>query len=213
MLKDTIYAPVAKGNPRILRADTGEVIWQGENIIVNTVKSLFARMMANNLPGAPLTNGANPLSVDCLYAIWGLALGTGDPTWAPDNQPTETPGQTALIAQVLRKRLSAANYVTTTDSINFSPVSFFTNLVDFQTLINATSDNIPGVGIRELGLIGGGSVTSATNMLTAPYWNPADTSHGGGPDPNSVTLINYKTLPPLILPPGVDLIFSWILSF
>ncbi len=208
---------VIKGFPRILREDTGEVLWQGENVIVNTVKSLFARLMANNFPNTPLVSGANLLSADCLYAVWGLALGTGDPTWSPDTQPDPTPGQTALISQVLRKQLSAVNYVTTSDSINFTPVSKFTNLVDFQTLVNATLDNLNGIGIREMGLIGGGtksvSAGGPTQMLTAPYFNPADISFGGGPTPNSVVLINYKTLPPLILPPGVDLIFSWILSF
>jgi hypothetical protein len=204
---------VVKGLPRIIRQDTGEILWQSPNVIVNTVKSLFARLMANNLPNTALISGPNVLSSDCLYAVWGLALGTGDPTWSPDTQPTETPGQTALIAQVLRKQLSTVNFVTTTDNINFTPVTKFTNLVDFQTLVNATTDNITGVGIREMGLIGGGSKQTPTNMLTAPYWNPADISYGGGPSPNSVTLINYKTLPPLLLPPGVNLIFSWILSF
>jgi hypothetical protein len=208
-----------KGTPRIIRQDTGEILWQGENVIVNTVKSLFARLFANNLPNTPLTAGANLLSDDCLYAVWGLALGTGDPTWSPDTQPVETPSQTALISQVLRKQLSAANYVITPDQVNFTPVPYFTNLVDFQTLVNSTTDNIPGVGIREMGLIGGGTKNTAvpgvvpTLMLTAPFWNPADVSFNGGPTPNSVTLINYKTLPPLILPPNVTLIFSWILSF
>jgi hypothetical protein len=203
-----------KGFPRIIRQDTGEILYRGENIIVNTVKSLFARLMANNLPNTPLTSGANLLSDDCLYSVWGLALGTGDPTWSPDTQPVETPTQTALISQVLRKQLSAVNYVVTSDNINFTPVSKFTNLVDFQTLVNSTTDNIPGIGIREMGLIGGGSKSVPTNMLTAPFWNPADVSGpGGGPSANSVTLVNYKTTPPLILPNSVTLIFSWILSF
>jgi len=203
-----------KGHIRILNADTREVLYSEHNIIVNTVKSLFARLMANNLPNTPLTSGPNLLTDDCLYSVWGLALGTGDPTWSPDTQPVETPSQTALITQVLRKQLSAANYVTTTDNINFTPVSMFTNMVDFQTLVNSTTDNIPGVGIREMGLIGGGSKQVPTNMLTAPFWDPNNTSGpGGGPNPDSVVLINYKTLPPLILPPNVTLIFSWILSF
>jgi hypothetical protein len=203
-----------KGFPRVIRQDNGEVIYRGENVIVNTVKSLFARLFANNLPNTSLISGPNLLTVDCLYSVWGLALGTGDPTWSPDTQPVETPGQTALISQVLRKPLSAANYVITSDNVNFTPVSYFTNLVDFQTLVNSTTDNILGVGIREMGLIGGGSKGAATPMLTAPYWNPADTSGpGGGPNPNSVTLINYETTPPLILPPGKSLIFSWIIQF
>jgi hypothetical protein len=203
-----------KGLPRIIQQDTGEVLYRGENVIVNTTRSLFARLMANNLPNTPLTSGANQLTVDCLYSVWGLALGTGDPTWSPDTQPVETPTQTALISQILRKQLSAANYVTTTDMINFTPVPYFTDLVDFQTLVNSTTDNIPGIGIREMGLIGGGSEQVSTPMTTAPFWNPADTSGpGGGPNPNSVTLINYKTTPPLILPTSITLIFSWILAF
>jgi hypothetical protein len=30
---------------------------------------------------------------------------------------------------------------------------------------------------------------------------------------DTVVLINYKTLPPLPLPPGINLIFSWVLTF
>ena len=37
----------AKINIRVLRADTGEVLYTGHNIIVNVVKWLFARLMAN----------------------------------------------------------------------------------------------------------------------------------------------------------------------
>jgi hypothetical protein len=79
--------------------------------------------------------------------------------------------------------------------------------VDFQTVLNATLDNI-NVPIREMGLIGGGTHgTANTNMLQAPYWDPATR------DANSVTLINYKTMPPLALPPGINFIVSWVLKF
>lgn len=194
-------------------------IFEEKNIIVNVVKFLFARLMANTIPGAGSVNaGPVPLGQssvtpfgDPLYGIWGLALGSGDPSWSPDTQPVETAVQTALITQVLRKQLSTVNYVDT----NLNPISQYTSMVDFQTTVNATTDNLNQVGVRELGLIGGGTLGSAppatvTNMLTAPYWNPSLVPPGPA---NSVVLINYKTLPPLILPPEVNMIFSWVLTF
>lgn len=212
VLTEQMADQIQSGRFQIRREDTGEVLYQDDNVITNTVKWLFAFLMANYFPGEPFTpqqpfkQGHGPL-----YGIWGLALGTGSPTWAPQTQPAETPTQTALISQVLRKPLSSINYVDT----NFNPQSKFTLQVDFQTVINATTDNLIGVGIREMGLIGGGEFNSPdSDMLTAPYFNPADTSGpGGGPTMNSVILINYKTLPPLILPSGVNIIFSWVLSF
>jgi hypothetical protein len=196
---------ICKGRIVARREDTGEVIWSADNIIVNTVKWLFARLAANvnpNDPAPPYQQGHEPL-----YGIWGLALGTGSPSWAPETQPVETPTQTALIAEVLRKPLSQVRYV---DS-NFNPLAIFSLQVDFQTVVNATTDNLTGVGIREMGLIGGGTFTAPgpTNMLTAPYFDPTALT----PNMNSVILVNYKTLPPLILPAGVNIIFSWILSF
>lgn len=202
----------AKINIRVMRADTKEVIWTGHNIIVNVVKWLFARLMANALPNAPAvpyTLGQSGVSADPLYGIWGLALGAGSPSWAPETQPDPSPVQTALISQFLRKPLSRINYVDT----NFNPVNQFSTMVDFQTTVNATTDNITQA-IREMGLIGGGTLVGAgsqpTNMLTAPYFNPALTPPGPA---DSVVLVNYKTLPPLILPAGVDIIFSWVLAF
>ena len=202
----------AKINIRIIRSDSGEVLYQGHNVIVNVVRWLFARLMANVLPNAPqppYTLGQAGVSADPLYGIWGLALGAGSPSWAPETQPDPSPVQTALMSQFLRKPLSRISYV----DANFNPVPTFSTLVDFQTTVNATTDNITQ-GIREMGLIGGGTLLGAgnepTNMLTAPYFNPAAVPPGPA---DSVVLVNYKTLPPLILPAGVDIIFSWILSF
>src|SRR5271170_7997830 len=160
----------AKINIRVKRADTGEVLYQGHNVIVNVIKFLFARLMANALPNAPAvpyTLGQAGVSADPLYGIWGLALGAGSPSWAPETQPDPSPVQTALISEFLRKPLSRINYV---DS-NFNPVNQFSTMVDFQTTVNATTDNITQ-SIREMGLIGGGtlnpSVGGPTNMTTAP---------------------------------------------
>lgn len=201
---------VGKGYITVRREDTGEIIWEAENVITNTVKWLFARLAANVLPtdpAPPYIQGHEPQ-----YGIWGLALGTGDPSWAPQTQPVETPTQTALITEVKRKPLSSIRFV----DGSFIPLAGFSLKVDFQTIINATTDSLIGIGIREMGLIGGGTIPAPgpTNMLTAPYFNPADTSGpGGGPSVNTVILINYKTLPPLILPSGVNIIFSWVLTF
>ena len=204
----------AKINIRIIRADNGEVLYTGHNIIVNVVKWLFARLMANALPNSPAPpytlGSVQPIqAADPLYGIWGLALGAGSPSWAPETQPDPSPVQTALIAEFLRKPLSRVNFV----DANFNPLNQFSTMVDFQTTVNATTDNITQ-GIREMGLIGGGTISGAgnqpTNMLTAPYFNPSATPPGPA---DSVVLVNYKTLPPLILPAGVDIIFSWVLSF
>ena len=202
---------MVKGHIRIMREDTKEILWEQKNVIVNTVKWLFARLMAESA----FLGATNPSSLsEPAFGIWGLALGTGDPGWPPETQPTETPEQTSIITPLLRKQCSRIQYV---DS-NLNPVSGLSLQVDFQTIVNATTDNIVGQPIREMGLIGGGKMTSTlpsptstitqvTNPLTAPFFDPL------APVADSVVLINYKTLPPLPLPPGINLIFSWVLSF
>jgi hypothetical protein len=71
-----------------------------------------------------------------------------------------------------------------------------------------------------MGLIGGGTfnplppATTPTDMQTAPYFTGNISNYANVTAAQStVTLINYKTLPPLLLPPGVNIIFSWVLSF
>jgi hypothetical protein len=187
-----------RGHVRIFELDNPEnVIFDDHNVIVQPIKSVFARLLFSN---------TEPLS-----GIWGLALGLGDPNWAPETQPDATPVQFALISELIRKQLSSTNFVDT----NGNPTTNFTNQVNFQTIINATTDNIQNSGIRELGLIGGGSKSAhsgaGSNMLTAPYWNPNVTN--GPTAADSVTLCTYRTTPPLILPPGVNFAFSWVLSF
>ena len=200
-------------NIRVMREDTGEVLYSAHNTIVNVVKSLFARLMANVNPNdaeAPYTLGHEPL-----YGVWGLSLGAGSPTWAPETQPQETPVQTALIQEFLRKPLSRINYVQPDNSGSWTAVNTLSTYVDFQCTVNATTDNITQ-SIREMGLIGGGtnSVSPVTNMQTAPYFTGTVSSYPNvTAAENTVTLINYKTLPPLLLPPGINIIFSWILSF
>ena len=196
------------------------MLYQGHNIIVNVVKFMFARLMANVIPNAPnppyylgsyTPSQVSQVYADPLYGVWGLALGAGDPSWAPETQPDPSPTQTAIVQQILRKPTSRINYV----DVNLNPLATYSTYVDFQTTVNATTDNITQ-GIREMGLIGGGTINNGgpTNMLTAPFFNPADTSGPGqGPSGNTVTLVNYTTLPPLILPAGVDIIFSWVLQF
>lgn len=206
----TGYQPQA--NINVFRADTGEVLYSEHNVICNTVKWLFARLMANtflNEPQIPYVQGH-----ETLYGVWGLAFGSGSPTWPAETQPTETPQQTGLIAEFLRKPLSKISFVNTT----FDPVTTLSTRVDFQTTVNATTDNI-AQGIREMGLIGGGTYGSnppatKTNMTTAPYFTGSTSDYNTIEESmDTVTLINYKTLPPLTLPQNVDIIFSWILSF
>lgn len=202
-------------NIRVTREDTGEVIYSAHNVIVNNVTSLFARLMANVNPTDP--NPPYPLGHESLYSVWGLALGAGSPTWAPETQPQETPIQTTLIQEFIRKPLSLINFVQPNASGGWTPINTLSTYVDFECTVNATTDSITQ-GIREMGLIGGGSVSAnggqGTNMLTAPYFTGNVSTYASVADAtNTVTLINYKTLPPLLLPQGVNVIFSWVLSF
>jgi hypothetical protein len=202
------FNTIAEANVSVKREDTGEVLYEAHNVIVNVSKWLFARLMANVNPNDP--NPPYQQGHEALYGIWGLAFGAGDPSWAPETQPDPTPAQTQLVAQFLRKKLSRVNFV---DS-NQNPLNTLSTIVDFQTTINATTDNI-SQAIREMGLIGGGTFGSnppstQTDMQQAPYFNPSAVPPGPA---NSVVLINYLTLPPLILPPGVNIIISWVLAF
>lgn len=191
------------GQLRVYRKDDPSVVlFDDHNVIVNTVKGLFARLMANTLPTNDNVGVPHQLGHDCLYSVWGLSLGTGDMAWSAETQPAPTPVQSALVNQVIRKALYRVSFV---DS-GFNPVQTFSNRVSFQTEVNATTDGIENIAIREMGLIGGGSVAAQTNMLTAPFWDPAS------PAVDTVTLINYITTPPLILPPSISIIFNWILS-
>ena len=187
----------------MLGSDKIKPVYAEKNVIVSTVKSLFARMMSNS-------NGI----WEPRYGVWGLAVGQGDGIWT--TPPGEQATQWNLVSTIVKQPLSSVNFV----DANYNPlptgqyydpndVLFQTVRVDFQTELMAPN-NIPvNAQIREMGLIGGGSTSSSTNMssLTTPYWNPAS------PNTNSVTLINYKTIPPLSLPPDVPFIFSWVIAF
>lgn len=181
--------PIRKGHIRIYEeGNPSNILYENDNAICNGASWLFARMFANiNEP----QNG-----------IWGLAVGAGDSNWPANNQPDAMPTQTAIITPITRKPLSSAKFV----DINFNQVEH-SNLVEFQTVLNATTDNLL-IPIREMGLIGGG--TTGTNMMdqiNTPFFNPEV------PVNNTAVLINYKTLPPLLLPAGINFVFSWTLNF
>lgn len=183
-----------RGVVRIYEKDhPANLLYENHNVIVDTVRSLFARLMASS--GEPL------------FGVWGLAIGAGHSSWTdPDTQPEGTASQTALWDEIRRKKCSYIRFVDSVDTLN--PVSGFSLNVDFQTVLNATTDNIVRP-IREMGLIGGGSTASSTVMASdsTPYWDPATK------DPNSVTLLNYLTLPQTSLPAGISFIFSWAFAF
>jgi hypothetical protein len=167
--------------------DPSVVLFDDHNTIVVGVKSLFSRLMADSLEPA--------------YGIWGLAIGSGNSAWG-DNPGAATGTEWQLENETKRKRRLVTRFLDT----NMNPVVGFTDTVEVQTLYNATDDGIT-TPIREMGLIGGGSTSGATNMLTAPYWDPSTKLA------NSVTLINYKKLPTFNMPSGIDLVFSWIIQF
>jgi hypothetical protein len=186
-MNNEALSPLKSGSIRIYEtSNPSNILFSQKNAIANCSSYLFARLLANlNEPQ---------------FGVWGLALGDGDPTWPSNNQPDALPTQTGLVASRLRKPLSAAKFV---DS-NYNQVTM-SNLVDFQTIINATTDNLL-TPIREMGLIGGG--TTGTDMINAPFFDPTAPTQT-----NSVVLINYKTLPPLLLPAGVNFTFSVIFTF
>lgn len=203
--------PIASGHIRVFpKGRPDEVIYEAKNVIVNSTKSLFARMAMN--------------IQEPLHGIWGLSIGSGDPSWSLSAEPPAAQAsQSALNREILRKPFSTVRVVVPDGSGGWLPsTGAACEAVDFQTVLNTRLDNIV-VPIMEMGLIGGGHHgTTDTDMTTAPFWVPE------GPDsdvwsptnlsghvrnPNSVTLINYRTLSALSLPAGVPMVFSWVLQF
>ena len=181
-----------KGYIRVFEeANPGNIIFEEHNVICLNTQYLFARMMAN--------------ISDPVAGVWGLAIGAGAPDWPLNNQPDALPTQQNIITPILRKPCRYIQFVD--QNLNVIPGSGYSNIVDFQTVLNATTDSI-NTPIRELGLIGGGSSASSTNLQVAPFFSNAT--------PNltdTAILVNYKTLPPLVLPAGINFIMSWVLTF
>jgi hypothetical protein len=190
VLEDTVDMSL-KGHIRVFEeGNPSNMLFEDKNVICLNTKYLFARLMAD--------------SAEPRFGIWGLALGAGAPDWPANNQPDALASQQSIITPLLRKK-ATARFVGL--DLNTIPDNGFSNMVDFQTIVNATTDGLT-TPIRELGLIGGGSATDSTNMATAPFFDTVDVNVV-----DSVILINYKTLPPLKLPEGINIIFSWILTF
>jgi hypothetical protein len=120
--------------------------------------------------------------------------------------------------QHVRKALSKVQYVTKVLNPEggpdlIIPAPGWTNMVEFQTQINATTDGLIRQDqtlkvIREMGLIGGGSKSAATDPQTKGFWNSTTNNVA-----DSMHLINYKTLPDLVFPPDVTFLISWTLTF
>lgn len=209
-MHDNVTIPLS-GHIKIFEhGNENNILFEEDNLIVNCVKSLFARLMANNREPA--------------YGVWGLCLGAGSDTWTATVPPKEheiQPQPTSLFRPILRKKISFVRFVD--DDLN--PLKGHSLRVEFQTIVKANEDGLVSgtdgsvIPIREMGLIGGGSTAKNTNMVTAPFWNPTSglaTSPGWVPSADhsdTVTLINYKTLPSLVLPDGIPFIFSWSLRF
>lgn len=194
-MKEQVWLNPIWGEVSIVNVDTGEVLLKKKNVIVNGVSWLFARMFLN--PAEPLAG------------VWGLSVGqggTGNNGWSSNQQPAPVSTVTQMVSELKRKQLNSATFVDGSGN----PTTTLTTSVKFTTLLNATTDGIT-TPIREMGLIGGGTTLQAnggpTNMLTAPYFDPTN------PLANTVLLINYFTLPPFILPPGVNMAIVWQLNF
>jgi hypothetical protein len=185
----------AKGYIRVFEeANPSNTIFAEHNTVCLNTQYLFARMMAN--------------ISDPVAGVWGLAIGAGAPDWPLNNQPDALPTQQNIITPILRKPCSYIQFVD--ENLNVIPNEGYSNIVDFQTILNATTDSI-NTPIRELGLIGGGSTASSTTLGAAPFFNNA--TQASINDTNTAILINYKTLPPLVLPAGINFIMSWVLQF
>jgi hypothetical protein len=185
-----------KGKLRIYAMARPEVtLYERKNVICEGVSYLAARIFAN--------------SVDPVAGVWGLAVGAGGQGtngWSPTTQPDPLPTQIAMVSEIKRKQLAQVQFL----DVNENPTTTLTTLVNFSTVLNATTDDI-SIPIREMGLIGGGTTLTAnggpTNMLTAPYFNPTN------PVANSITLVNYLTVPSFILPAGIDMGIDWEIQF
>ena len=187
---------IVKGRVRIFEEHNPKnIIFEEDNVICTNTKYLFARMMA--------ASAETPIWP--AYGVWGLAVGAGSPDWGSTPDPLST--QQAIVSPILRKRLNSVNYVD--ESLNVIPNNGYSNIVDFQTILNATTDNIV-TPIREIGLIAGG-VNGVTDMMSAPFFD--STTQSTINTVNSVILVNYKTLPALKLPEGISFVWSWVLTF
>lgn len=180
------------GYVSIENLDTGEILYENKNVIVNGVSYLFAREFLN--PQEPFSG------------VWGLAIGQGGIGWSDTLPPPPVANTTSLVAEIKRKQLKSANFV----DQNGNPTATMTTSVKFTTVLNASLDGIT-IPIREMGLIGGGTTLVAnsgpTDMLTAAYFNPVV------PVANTVLLINYFTLPALNLPLNTNYGIAWQLNF
>ena len=203
--KDT---PFLKGIIRVINAETGKETYRADNVIVMGTKFLFSRLFA--------TLGNSEIELP-KWGVWGLAIGSGDPSWSPTKEYDAPVTQWELHKEILRKQISKAQFVKREYSIDRSTYDIVPTgginegMVEFQTPLNATTDSKLLVSgevqtIRELGLIGGG--VKETDPMTAKMWNKETNNVG-----NSMTLINYKTLLPLILPKDVTFLISWTLAF
>lgn len=202
---------IVKGRITVSREDTGEVLYKADNIITNASRWLFSSFMATNIPDRSTT--LTLAAAAPLYGVWGLALGSGNPSWAPETQPVETAAQTSMVQEMPNGRiqLSRVNFV----DDSFNPVNTLSTNVDFQTTVNATTNGITQ-GIREMGLIGGGNAADmgGYTMQNAPYFSGDVTQYASVlKSQQTVILLNYKTLPPLLPPPGINIIFSWVFQF
>jgi hypothetical protein len=192
-MNELVGTAIVGGHIRVFEQDNpSNILFSEKNVIVLNTKFLFARLMAD--------------SKEPLYGVWGLAVGAGAPDWPANNQPDALPTQQQIITPIIRKAVRWKRFVDS--NLNQIANEGKSNVVDFQTILNATTDNI-GTPIRELGLIGGG--TTGSDLSIAPPFNSS--TQNGINTTNSAILINYTTLPPLKLPEGINFIFSWVLTF
>ena len=211
----------SNSNIHVYREDTGETIYKGHNIITDISRWLFAQLAALTAPISLSPPQDEPVSIPAVpvaWGVWGLALGAGSPAWGI-TPPPETASQFELFQPVARVQLSRVNFVTQDSQGNFNPVATLATSVDFQTTVNATQNGLQGIGIKEMGLIGGGTASmslpsAVVNMGNAPFFNGNPASYATvAASQQTVVLLNYKTLPSLLLPPGVNVIFSWVFQF
>lgn len=167
-----------------------EYEWEKRNIVVKDASILIARLVKDSLEPS--------------HGAFVLAVGSGDTGWDVMSPPAATNTQRALYAEISRKTFASTQYVNS----GGTPVTFPTNIVDFQTIFTESEAVGPLV---EMGLLGGDidSNLSIKNPVTPPNGTYDDTVDLRDYE----TMLNYLTFPVINKPATSTLEIVWRLTF
>jgi hypothetical protein len=177
---------------KLRNARTGalEYEWERRNIVVQDASILIARLVKDSQEP---TKGA-----------FALAVGSGDVGWNVLSPPAATATQRSLYAEITRKTFASTQFITAAGA----PVSYPTNIVDFQTVFTESEAVGPLV---EMGILGG---NISTNLGIQNPVTPPNGAYNATVDLTQYeTLINYLTFPVISKPATSTLGLTWRLSF